>query len=218
MNDPVFNLAAYLSAVGNRWQMWPIREFRRIDMKHLACLMILISTSIVLQTAVVNADENAGEAVPVTEIEMAGIDNYSETLDGFGLGGATEPSAMGFLADRGYAAVVNLRLESEEGAQVEENRAAAEQAGLDYIHLPFDSANPPPDYFEDFLAVVRDGSNHPLYIHCGSATRAAALWMTKRVLVDGWSMDLAAEEARAIAGKPDVAVAFATDYIETLKQ
>jgi len=187
-------------------------------MKHLACLMILISTSIVLQTPFANADENAGVAVPVTEIEMAGIDNYSETLDGFGLAGATEPSAMGLLAERGYAAVVNLRFDSEEGAQLEESRAAAEQAGLDYIHLPFDSANPPPGYFEDFLAVVQDGSNQPLYIHCGSATRAAALWMTKRVLVDGWTMDLAAEEARAIAGKPDVAVEFATGYIETLKQ
>jgi hypothetical protein len=42
--------------------------------------------------------------------------------------------------------------------------------------------------------------------------------MTKRVLVDGWSMDLAAEEARAIAGKPDVAVAFATGYIESQQQ
>ena len=61
-------------------------------------------------------------------------------------------------------------------------------------------------------------TNQPVYIRCGSATRAAALWMSKRVLADDWSMEAAAEEARAIAGKPDAAVAYAEKFIQQHKK
>ena len=94
------------------------------------------------------------------------------------------------------------------------SRGAAEKAGLNYVHLPFDSANPPPGFFDRFLSAVSDEFNQPIYIHCGSATRVAALWMSKRVVADGWSMESAEVEARAIADKPDEAVGFATKYIE----
>jgi uncharacterized protein (TIGR01244 family) len=187
-------------------------------MKFLGSLVVLISTSLMLQSPLLQAGETADPAGQVTKSEVAGVYNYSVTGDGFGFGGATEPSAMALLQEQGFATVINLRLDSEEGANVEQGRAAAEAAGLDYVHLPFDSKNPAPGYFDEFLAAVQDEAKQPVYIHCGSATRAAALWMSKRVLADDWSMEAAAEEARAIAGKPDAAVDFATGYIETLEQ
>ncbi|MEN8162000.1 MAG: hypothetical protein ABFS41_18165 [Myxococcota bacterium] len=64
-----------------------------------------------------------------------------------------------------------------------------------------------------FLAAVGDEANQPVYVHCGSGTRVAALWMIKRVVADGWEADRAREEAEAIAGKPEKAVAFATEYL-----
>jgi uncharacterized protein (TIGR01244 family) len=187
-------------------------------MKFLKTLIVFIGISLMLQAPLLQAGEPGDLAGQVTKSELSGVYNYSVTEDGFGLGGATEPPAMALLRDKGYVTVVNLRLDSEEGAKVEQGRVAAEAAGLEYIHLPFDSSDPAPGYFEEFLAAVLDEGNQPVYIHCGSATRAAALWMSKRVLADEWSMEAAAEEARAIAGKPDVAVEFATGYIETLKQ
>lgn len=187
-------------------------------MKFLGLLVVFLGASIAIQSPLLLADDSAGQSGDVTKVEMAGITNYSVTEDGFGFGGVTEPSAMAMLREQGYATVINLRLDSEEGANVEEGEAAAEAAGLNYIHLPFDSRNPAPGYFDEFLAAVQDDANQPVYVHCGSATRAAALWMSKRVLADDWSMEAAAEEARAIAGKPDAAVDFATGYIETLEQ
>ena len=67
---------------------------------------------------------------------MADIDNFSriETTPGFagsrvGFGGATPSTAMPWLKSEGFAAVVNLRLATEEGADVDTCRSAAEDAG-----------------------------------------------------------------------------------------
>ena len=65
------------------------------------------------------------------------------------------------------------------------------------------------------MAAVSDETNQPVYIYCKTATRVAALWMVSRVLEDGWEIDAAREEAKAIAAKPDEAIAFATKYIES---
>jgi uncharacterized protein (TIGR01244 family) len=162
---------------------------------------------------------HAGEkvAVDVSKGDIPGIYNYSYNTDPTGFGGATDPSAMTALSGEGYKSVINLRLEGEKGNDLPASSMAAGQAGLNYIHLPFNSRDPDPAFFDQFVAAVNDEANQPVYIHCGSATRVAAVWMSKRVVEDGWTMEQAEAEARAIAGKPDAAVAFAGQYIETIK-
>jgi uncharacterized protein (TIGR01244 family) len=161
------------------------------------------------------ADQTPGRTVSaqVTKVAVPGIKNFSRVDDTAALGGATQPSVMARLKEDGFASVVNLRLASEPNADVDASRAAARTAGLKYIHLPFDYANPNPQLVDDFLAAVGDQANQPVYVHCGSATRAAALWMIKRVLADGWEIEVAREEAEAIALEPEKAVTFATEYI-----
>jgi len=110
--------------------------------------------------------------------------------------------------------VINLRLANEEGANVDASRAAAETAGLRYIHLPFDAAAPDVKVVERFLAVVFDRTNQPIYIHCGSANRVGAVWMIKRVLRDKWPLEKALAEAQAIGLNNPALTAFATDYIK----
>jgi uncharacterized protein (TIGR01244 family) len=149
----------------------------------------------------------------VKKAEVPGIRNFSRVDGTVGLGGATQPSAMAWLKQDGFASVINLRLASEPNADLDASRAAAQKAGLRYVHLPFDTDSPAPQLVPEFLAAVGDEENQPVYIHCASATRAAGLWMVKRVLEDGWEIDEAREEAEAIALKPAEAVAFATRYI-----
>ena len=152
-------------------------------------------------------------------IRVDGIENYSE-LDGLtgiagpraGFGGATQVCAMQALRARGFASVINLRAASEQGADVDSKRAAAEAAGLNYIHMPMDPADTDQRYIADFIAAIEEPSNQPAYIHCHSATRVGALWMILRVLEDGWDIDQARKEAEGIAGKPEEAVAFASAY------
>lgn len=161
---------------------------------------------------------SAGEdVIKVNKADIPGIYNYSYNTDPTGFGGTTDASAMKALSDEGYKSVINFRLADEKGSDVPSERMAASQAGMNYIHLPLDTSDVDPAFFDTFVAALGDEANQPVYIHCGSATRVAAIWMSKRVVEDGWSMEQAEEEARAIAGKPDAAVAFAKKYIETLE-
>lgn len=158
----------------------------------------------------------------IAKVEVVGIRNFTQ-IDGSsgfagphaGFGGATQSSAMAFLKSKGIATVINLRLASEEDVDLKGSVTAAEAAGLNYIHLPFDAANPAPGVVDKFLATVGNEANQPVYIHCASATRAAALWMIGRVMEDGWEIDAASAEAERIALKPPEAIAFASAYIKS---
>jgi uncharacterized protein (TIGR01244 family) len=110
--------------------------------------------------------------------------------------------------------VINLRLATEQGADIDASRAAAQTAGLKYIHLPFNASSPDPKVVSDFLGAVADKSNQPVFIHCGSANRVGAVWMIKRVLQDGWAIERAQTEAEAIGLQSPQLVAFATSYVK----
>ena len=151
----------------------------------------------------------------VQKQEIAGIRNYSRVDATVGCGGATDPAAMAALRKEGYVSVINLRLANEEGANVDAGRAAAQAAGLKYIHLPFNAAMPDSKVVDSFLAAVADKSNQPVFIHCGSANRVGGVWMIKRALQDKWPLDRALTEAQAIGLNNPALQAFATDYIKS---
>ena len=163
----------------------------------------------------------AASVVAVVEKRDApGIRNFSELNGppGFageraGFGGATQASAMRWLHGEGFTTVVDLRLATEEGVDIEGNQAAAEAAGLRYLHIAFSPKAASHEEVERFLAAVHDPANQPVYIHCNSATRAAALWMVGRVLIDGLDLDTARLEVEAIAENPEDAIAFASTYV-----
>lgn len=133
-------------------------------------------------------------------------------------GGATTPAAFTELKKLGFNAIVNLRREQEPGADIPGSKAAASGAGLRYIHIPFDSSNPDPKIADTFIAAVTDKTNQPVYIHCASANRVGALWLIKRVLVDGWDVPRATEEATAIGLTHPGLKKYALDYVETHKK
>jgi uncharacterized protein (TIGR01244 family) len=164
----------------------------------------------------------APAATGFEKLDVPGIENFSR-MDGtpafagspVGFGGATQATAMSWLHGEGFATVINLRLATEEDVDVDGSRTAAEAAGLKYIHLPLDPGNPNPDVVNAFLIAAGDKANQPVYIHCNSATRVAALWMIGRVLEDGWGIGAASKEARVIAGSPVESIAFATKYVKS---
>jgi uncharacterized protein (TIGR01244 family) len=153
------------------------------------------------------------------KVDAPGIENFSRITGGnscggplVGFGGTTEPRAMAWLKKQGFATVINLRLAEEEGVALEDCRAAAEAVGLKYVHLPFSPKVSTPAVVDAFLAAVTDKANQPVYMHCGSATRAAALWMSVRLLEDGCQADTAIQEAALIARNPDNAIAYAMAF------
>ena len=151
----------------------------------------------------------------VQKKDMPGVRNYSRVDASVGCGGAVDPSAMAALKGEGFVSVLNLRLAAAPGANVDAGRAAAQAAGLKYIHLPFDASMPDSKVVDAFLAAVADRSNQPVFIHCGSANRVGGMWMIKRVLQDKWTIDRAVTEAQAIGLNSDALTAFATGYIKS---
>ena len=185
-----------------------------------AMVRAIVAVLIALMASAAAADSSVGPTP--RKVDARGIENFSEILGdgGFGgplvgFGGATLPDAMPWLKHQGFVTVVNLRLAGEAKADVEASRAAAEAAGMKYVHIPFDPGSADvATTVAAFLAAVSAKANQPVYVHCNSATRVAALWMIGRVVEDHWSVDAAANEAESIARKPDQAIAIATRYLE----
>ena len=153
----------------------------------------------------------------VQKQDFPGVRNYSRVDATVGCGGAVDPTALAALKKEGFVSVINLRVATEEGANIDASKAAAQAAGLKYIHLPFSSAAPDTKVVDRFLEAVADRSNQPVFIHCGVASRAGGMWMIKRVLQDGWPVDKALAEAQAIGLNNPALTAFVTEYINAHK-
>ncbi len=95
--------------------------------------------------------------------------------------GATSAEAMPAIKKMGFASVVNLRLASEAGADVEGATAAAKAANLNYVHIPFSFQAPETAAADRFLAEIAKPANQPAFIHCGGGGRAATMWFIKRL-------------------------------------
>lgn len=144
-----------------------------------------------------------------------GTTNYTRVDATVACAGATPVEAIPAIKADGFKAIVNLRMPNEEGANVDASRTAAEAAGLKYIHVPFSGADPSPKAVDDFLAALKDPSNSPVFIHCATANRAGMMWMIKRVMLDGWPVDKAAEEAERAGMKNPKLKAFAIEYLKS---
>ncbi|HXD21068.1 MAG TPA: sulfur transferase domain-containing protein [Vicinamibacterales bacterium] len=150
----------------------------------------------------------------VTKKDIAGISTFAQVETTIACGGATKPEAIREIAKMGFKSVINLRLASEQGAQVEEEGDAVKAAGMRYVHLPFDAQNPDAHLIDNFIAAVTAPANQPAYVHCAAGGRAASLWMVKRVLADGWDEQRALTEANAL-GLNDRFRPFALNYIHS---
>lgn len=147
--------------------------------------------------------------------ELSGVRNFTRLDATFACGGALSGNAIENVKQAGFKSVVNLRAAGEEGANVEAEKQAAEDAGLNYIWLPFVTASPDPSKLDAFLAAVVDPVNQPMLLHCTSGGRASMFWAVKRVMVDGWPVDKAMGELPQLSkGVSPQLKAFTLDYLK----
>lgn len=163
-----------------------------------AIVVVLTATAASAQTA-------------VTKATIPGIVNFSKVETTVACAGATSPAALAGIKSMGYNSVINLRTVGENGFDADAEVAAAKAAGITYIHLPFNAQSPDPALVDNFLKAITDKANQPAFIHCASANRAAALWMIKRIAVDKWDVDKAAEEATGLGMTSPALKAFAIE-------
>ena len=155
----------------------------------------------------------------VTKETVPGVTNFARVETTVACGGAIKPEAVAELKARGYKSIFDLQLASERTANIEGEAAAARDAGIQFIHVPFTPSAPDTSSVEKFLAEIQRPGNQPAFIHCGGGNRAAGFWLIKRALVDGWDLDRAVKEAEGL-GLDDKGEMkeFALGYIESHRE
>jgi protein tyrosine/serine phosphatase len=101
-----------------------------------------------------------------------------------------QPTREGFeqLKKMGVKTIVNLRA-------YRSDRRKLRGSGLKYVHLHCRAWLPSGKRLAQFLKIVRDPANHPVFVHClHGADRTGLAVAAYRVIEQGWSVSDAAKE------------------------
>jgi protein tyrosine/serine phosphatase len=126
-------------------------------------------------------------------VEGADLKNFGKVNDHIYRGGQPDESEYKKLAAIGVKTIIDLR-ERPEGYA----RRLAEGAGLQYINIGLNDKRPPTEAESNqFLQLVNDENNWPVYVHCaGGRHRTGVLLAVYRMEVDGWDARRAYEEMK----------------------
>lgn len=108
----------------------------------------------------------------------------------FAVIGQPNPEDLDQLAQEGYKTLISNRPDSEKQDQpsAQEIRAAAEELGLKYIHIPVKPGSISRRDIELFDEALKEAPA-PVVAHCGSGQRAYLLWAASEALYRGRSVD-----------------------------
>lgn len=104
-------------------------------------------------------------AQQVNKEQVEGIRNLSRIDSTVACAGAITPKAIAGIKEMGYGAIINLRLASEQGADIEGHTATAKTVGIRYIHIPFSASAPDPAAVDTFLKAITTPGVQPAFIH-----------------------------------------------------
>ena len=114
---------------------------------------------------------------------------FRQLEDGVAVSPQITPDDVASAASLGYGLIVSNRPDGEEAGQpsAAEIEAAAQAAGLSFLHLPFAAGGPTPEQV-DAMAAALDAQareERPLLAYCRSGTRSATLWALARARQGG---------------------------------
>jgi uncharacterized protein (TIGR01244 family) len=176
---------------------------------HLRAFTVAMSASLWLAGNSLVGQEISKDVVP-------GVRNFARLQTTVACAGATSPEALTAIKEMGFVSVINLRLATESGAEVEKEEEAAKAAGLRYFHVPF-TGKPDPAAADQFLTAITTPGAEPAFIHCAGGNRAATMWLIKRLSVDKWDVDKAVKEAEALGQTNQELRTWAIEYSHTRK-
>ena len=101
----------------------------------------------------------------VVRQEVEGIRNFAKIESTVACAGAITPAAIAEIKKMGFQAIINLRLASEQGADIEGHMAVAKTAGIPYYHVPFSASAPDPAAVDAFLKTIQTKGVEPAFIH-----------------------------------------------------
>lgn len=154
----------------------------------------------------------APRTAPAQQQDYPDIKNFLRLNPQICTGGQPSLDDLARLKSEGVKAILNLRRPEEFDAAAE--TAKANELGLRYFDIPVSKTDPKSEQVDEFLKILADPANRPLFIHCRTANRVGAFWMIRRVLVDGWKLEDAEREAEKIGMHSKNLRQFALTYIQ----
>jgi protein tyrosine/serine phosphatase len=123
------------------------------------------------------------------------IDNFGRVSSNYFRGAEPDDEQYGDLAAVGIKTVIDLRSDDFDT----EDRLLVERAGMKYVQIPMTTHEPPTrSVIEEFLRIVDDPENQPVYVHCvGGRHRTGVMTAVYRMTRDGWTADRAFKEMKA---------------------
>lgn len=130
------------------------------------------------------------EAGPVSSATTASalsairIDNFGQIDEHYYRGAQPKGDDFRALAALGVKMMIDL---AQEGDPAEEANAKA--AGINFVRIPMTTHQvPSPKVIAQFLELVNDPANQPVYVHCiGGKHRTGVMTAIYRMTVDGWN-------------------------------
>ena len=101
----------------------------------------------------------------VVRQEVPGVRNFAKVESTVACAGAITPGAIPAIKEMGYASIINLRLATEQGADIDANMAAAKAVDIPYYHIPFSTAAPDAAAVDTFLKTITAPGVQPAFIH-----------------------------------------------------
>ena len=108
------------------------------------------------------ANESSAQGV---RQESAGVTNFAKLESTAASAAAITPAAIVDLAKMGSASIINLRLASEPGADIDRHTAVAKAVGSPYYPIPFSATAPEPAAVDTFLRTITAPGVQPAFIH-----------------------------------------------------
>jgi protein tyrosine phosphatase (PTP) superfamily phosphohydrolase (DUF442 family) len=155
---------------------------------------------ILVHENVCHKNSDSKEHAAIASIAAPSISNFDIVSEGLWRGAAPSNQAMQKLAESGVKTIVDLRMA---GPGAAEEATKAKKLGIKYVHIPLGFMGPSLFKVAQFLNIVNDPANQPVFVHCRyGADRTGALVAVFRVIHDHWSFNQAYSEMRSHHFKP----------------
>jgi protein tyrosine/serine phosphatase len=160
-----------------------MRVKRSLSPARAAALVIVISLA--LLSAV---QAKSGDAVSSIKIK-----NFGSINENYYRGAQPKGQDYKYLASAGIRTVIDLQRQGQSDEQ-----RLVEAAGMKFYRIGMsDKSQPQPAQVEEFLKIVNDTANQPVFVHCrGGRHRTGAMTAIYRMTREGWTADLAFKEMK----------------------
>jgi protein tyrosine/serine phosphatase len=162
------------------------------SIRALSFTCALLSTLSISPVVGIAAEKSPTDTTTASKAPI-GIENFGRISDTYYRGSQPDGRDYTDLAALGVKTVIDLQAD---GLAIE--RQLVESAGMRFFRIPMTTRKAPTgDDLSQFLQLVNDPANQPVYVHCaGGRHRTGVMTAVYRMTHDGWNSERAFKEMK----------------------